>query len=428
MHDHVLWLKGMLTRWDAVGGRREAADLLNRFGDRAVWYVCDHCQARISTSDRTVMVRRGLWTTAEGFVLDAHEQQHADAETIERFAPETRVAFQISALYCPWVQWAGLVGQFLRAIDDPSALFAFTTNRLAEPFEFKMRRVAETVFSAKCERSKAPEGTAPAWAAALLATIDTQVDHLYVVVRAWGPGLRSQRVWHGKVLDFAGLDQVLARAWPVDSGGEQAIGLTLIDSGGTVDRFLDATRTQQVYDYALARQPLVRAIKGASRPVVGLYAPMKNPMGTLAGTKEEKVGLPALAAYLIDTHRCNDLLSELIAAGIPTADGRNVGPAGQQEAWLLNAHNDSEYNLHLSNVQKTVDPKTKREMWVPKVSGARHDYRDCEAYQVAAAYMAYIHLLPAEDELRRSPAPVPHAPTNEEPPVSDGGSSYAAPL
>jgi len=39
------------------------------------------------------------------------------------------------------------------------------------------------------------------------------------------------------------------------------------------------------------------------------------------------------------------------------------------------------------------------ERWVPKWSGARIDLWDCEVYQIAAAYMADVHLLPSTDEL-----------------------------
>ena len=44
-----------------------------------------------------------------------------------------------------------------------------------------------------------------------------------------------------------------------------------------------------------------------------------------------------------------------------------------------------------------IDPVV--EKWKAVHSGGRVDYRHCEAYQIAAAYMANVHLLPPEAEL-----------------------------
>jgi hypothetical protein len=168
----------------------------------------------------------------------------------------------------------------------------------------------------------------------------------------------------------------------------------IIDSGGTADRLLDTSRTQQVYQYAIPRQPIVTAIKGANRPGSGLYWPMKNPMS--AGGKLE---VSNLRAIMVDTHRANDLLSVLMVKGTPGAE--RTGTPSELEAWMLNTQNDPEYNGHMAAVQKTVDPRSKAEIWTPRSTGARHDYRDCEAYQVVAAYMANVHLLPEQDEVIR---------------------------
>ena len=51
---------------------------------------------------------------------------------------------QISSLPCLWIHWATLASEWLRSQDDPQALFFFITQRLGEPFEFRMKRVAET--------------------------------------------------------------------------------------------------------------------------------------------------------------------------------------------------------------------------------------------------------------------------------------------
>lgn len=395
---HVGWLRAWRERLEHIEGRSGLADALAAERERALWYQCVHCQGRIYDEQKPDMIRRGRWMTAEGYCLDFWGRRHDDAEAVQRWPHETRVGFHLSAMNCLWVHWGLLAGEWLRGHDDPAALFFFVTNRLAEPFEFRAKRLAETVCAAKCkpDRGALPAGIVPSWAWVVLAAVDTQPDHFYVVLRAWGGGMRSARVWHGKILDFAGLDRLIfATDWPV-AGAEfppMRVTRALIDSGGTADRLLDATRTQQVYEYAILRQPVVTAIKGANRPGAGLYWPMKNPMHP--GGK--LVDYTSLRALMVDTHRANDLLSELIMKGIPH-EGR-IAAAPKPEAWLLNQTNDEEYNSHMAAMQKTVNPRTKAELWTPRGTGVRHDYRDCEAYMVVAAYLANVHLLPDETEV-----------------------------
>ena len=428
---HAAWLEQMVARLGSATSRRELADVLAVERERAVWYECRHCRGRITPAQKPAMIRSGRWTSLDGYVTDAAGVRHEDAATVERWPHETRIGFAISALYCTWIHWGRLAGEWLRCQGDPAALFFFTTFRLAEPFEFRACRLAETVFAAKSARAALEPGIAPRWAWVLIATIDTQPDHFYCVVRAWGGGMRSARVWHGKLMTFDDLDRLLfVQQWPVE-GGEfppMAIAKALIDSGGTMDKNLDVSRTQQVYQYAIPRQGQgsnrsgVSAIKGANRPGIGIYWPMKNPM-SLGG----KVDVTDLRAIMVDPHKANDLLSELIAGGVPSKGPPPPG-APAQEQWLLNKQNDAEYNAHMAAVQRTVDPRTKAEIWTPKSSGARHDYRDCEAYQVVAAWLCDVPHLPDEAgvlEWKRELIAAAAGTAPREAPPSSGGDGWA---
>ncbi len=392
--EEIKWLRSYRQKLSQVDDRRDLAALVAAERDRAVWYQCSSCQHRVYDSQKAAMVRKGRWSTVDGYVVDYWGKRHVDAETVERWPNETRIGMRVSSLYCLWMHWSTLAGEWLRAQNDPKALFAFITQRLAEPFEFRSKRTKENLYADKCTsaRGALAAGIVPSWAWLLLATVDTQQDHFYLVVRAWGGAMRSARVYHGKLMTFDELDRLLfATQWPVegDQFAPMTISRTLIDSGGTVDRLLGASRTQEVYNYTLGRQPIVTAIKGASRPGAGLYWPMKNPMA-----EGGKADFSSLRALMVDTHRANDLLSEMVVRGIPRAGGRGDGRPVSPESWLLNQANDPEYNTHMAAVQKTVDPKTRNEYWTPRATGARHDYRDCEAYQVIAAYLANVHLLP----------------------------------
>ena len=396
-------LRWQQLKWEhpaEIKGRTELADWLAPRRDEAVWYECETCKRRIYNREKSAMVRAGQWTAATGHVADWRGEQLPDAERVQRWPPETRIGFQISALYCTWIHWGTLAGEWLRAQEDPEALFFFITNRLGEPFEFRLKTVLPTFFAAKRGRASLEAGIVPSWAWLLIATVDTQPDHFYAVVRAWGAGLRSQRVWHGKLMTFDELDKlVFATSWPSEIRGEapMTIARALIDSGGTADRFLEASRTQQVYEYVLPRQSVIWAIKGDSKRGEHLYRPMANPMRQAGAKAEQAAGL---RAYLVNTHRCNDLLADLMTRGLPRkdADGKDVPPT-EPERWALNRQADEEYESHMAAVQKTLDPRSREEIWTPRTMHARHDYRDCEAYQIAAAYLCQVHLLPDQESL-----------------------------
>jgi len=402
----LLWPQLKWSKADAAGGKNSLADKVVAAGD--AWYECPHCNQRIVDEQKAAMIRSGRWSTDEGYVVDAWGEIHADAEKVERWPNGTRIGMQIPALYCLWEHWAEIAAEFLRAEGSLTKSYNFRTETLGEPFEFQVRRAKTGLFADKCRRATLPAGVVPSWGWVLLATIDTQQDHFYAVVRAWGSGLRSQRVWHGKLMRFEDLDRLLfATTWPVEGGqfDPQPIAMALIDSGGTEDRLLGVSRTMQVYEWVVPRQTVIRAIKGASRPGTGLYWAMKNPIGRSTAADSKRKAPEDLRGWLVDTQRCNDLLADWMVRGIPAPAGRSKGDAGEEgpEVWLLNRNDDDEYNHHMAAMHKTADRRGAGviEAWKPVHAGGRHDYHDCEAYQIAAAYMASVHLLPPEDVLGR---------------------------
>ena len=94
---------------------------------------------------------------------------------------------------------------------------------------------------------------------------------------------------------------------------------------------------------------------------------------------------------MIEPQHFADELSEMIHAGEREDEARR---------WFLNRRDDPDYNHHLAAMHKVVirKPGGHAWHWQPKTAGMRHDYWDCEVYQVAAAYMARIHLLPGLDD------------------------------
>lgn len=365
--------------------------------ENACWYECADCGERIEEQDKPAMVRAGRWATLKDEDLADGERAGPspgrvvidDAEAIDRWPRGTRIGIQISALYCLWESWASIAAEFLKAEGNLSAMFDFRTETLGEPFEQQITRAKASVFGERSGAASLAEGIVPAWAVKLLAAVDTQHDHFWCVIRAWGPGMRSARVWHGRVETFEELERLcLNQPWPIeeDQFAPLTCELTLIDSGGTRLEDEAASRTMQVYRWVLPRRARVRAIKGTNKPKAGLFV-WRGRGFIAADVSVARKRKRELALWFVDTHHFNDELADLI---------------GDEDRWQLNARHDEEYNRHLSSVEKVLirHGSQVREEWVA-YGGARHDLRDCEAYQVAAAYMAQVHLLPPPDVIHQ---------------------------
>tara|TARA_Y100000310_G_scaffold265257_1_gene276188 strand:+ start:961 stop:2994 length:2034 start_codon:yes stop_codon:yes gene_type:complete len=398
---HFQFLTFTQLHWETlkVKSKEKLADLIAQGGE--VWYECINCEEKIKEEQKAIMVNKGKWTTEEGFVRDFWGKKHEHAETVERWPRGTRVGMQISALYGLWEKWSDVVVEFLRAKGHLDRSFNFRTETLGEPFEFQVARVRSGLFNQKVKRARLDAGVVPKWAWCLILTIDTQRDYFYAVVRAWGSGMKSQRVWHGRILNFEDLDKLIYHTqWKVEKEAcpPMRIALALIDSGGTEDLVMGASRTMQVYKWAVPRQAIVRAIKGASRPGDNLYWPMRNP--TPSKSSKQRKAPKELRAYMVDPHKAKDLLADLVVRGVPEKAGQKTIEQ-EEELWLLNNVPDDNYNKQMSSMHKTVEKKGQQliEKWKLIHAGSRRDYHDCESYQIIGAYMYHIPFLPPEKEI-----------------------------
>ncbi len=381
-------------KWETPKGKRthedkiDLADKIER--DEAVWYECARCGHRIRPDEKAPLVRAGLWGTLDGEITDA--------ESITEWPRGTRLAMPISVYNCLWESWASVAAEFLRAEGDRSKTYTWRTETCGEVWEEQLERPRPSLYAGKSERARLDEGIIPAWTAKVLATIDTQHDHFFVVLRAWGPEMRSQRIFHGRVESFEDLDRLCFRQpFPVEGGSAPPMQpeMALIDSGGTKLRGESASRTMEVYRWVLRRGSRVRAIKGAEeagRHRPGLYIwPGK---GVLDDGRGHKGKGKTLRIWFLDKHHFGDLLHDLVTCGVADEDNR-------AEKWLLNKRNDEDYNSQLASVQKILMEARGRlvERWMPVEEAAQDHYWDCENYQVAAAYMTNVDLLPTEREM-----------------------------
>jgi len=378
-------------RWKKLDAKADLAkQAATIMAENAVWYECSDCGGAITSDMKKAMIRGGYYGTVDGRITHA--------EDIAEWPRGTTIGIHVGALNCLWEEWSDMVSEFILATNDPAKMFNFRTETLGEPWEESVDRTTPSVYSAKCKRAALAEGVVPKWAARLLATVDTQHDHFYGVIRAWGPEMRSQRVWHGRLETFAEVEKVcMQQAWRCETTDRPPMRpySLLIDSGGTKLEGDVAGRTMQVYAWANRHRGMVRPVKGASKPRDGQF--MWEGKGYLGKTSRSRKGRPSVRLWLLDTNHFQDLLATLIEVGTQEGDD----PA--TERWLLNKRNDDEYNWHMANMHKTmVQAKSGLlEKWVPIEVGAPEHFRDCEVYQVASAYMAMIHQLPTMDAFLR---------------------------
>jgi len=396
------------------GTKSERAGAVMR--NRSAWYVCSECERAIRHGQKAAMVRDGRWSSEAGHVVGADGKRYADAEQVPVWPAGTRIGMQISRLYCLWAggNWWNIAAEQIRSTGSRSKMFDFTTQTLGRPFEQQVQRPAASVFGGKVERAKIDEGVAPGWTQVIVATVDMQKDHFYVVMRAWGgtsiaeraelPGvtMKSQRVWHGRVETWDQLDEIcLARRWEVDDpdAAAMAAALTLVDSGGTREEGAVESRTMEAYRWGVARRAAgVRLIKGASKRK-GTYRFWFSE-GYLPSTAEERKRGRKVPLIFHWKETFEDELQDLVDCGVA---GENKD---KPEVWLLNKRGDEEYDRQMSNVHKVVvrERGGYAEKWIPVQSGVRHDYHDCETYQVLAAWVMRLDMLPTVEEMHKQRA------------------------
>ena len=381
-------------KWGEFTGSREAKAHAVIQGDVACYYQCGACSAQWSDADRKAASLAGRWGTFDS-ETNLADGKIDDINKLDALPARTHVGVQVSSFACMWIRQQEIAAAGIAAKGDAAKMYSFRTETLGEVFEEQRAKIKTDELSEYAASAELDEGVLPWWSHLVIASIDTQADHFYIVVRAWGPAMLSQRVYHAKLNTFDDLDHVLATVWPVQdqAAPAQRVGLTVIDSGGNKVAGDDDSRTQQVYRWCLRRGDITHAIKGDNSPRPG--EPWRRGRGAavIAGSKH------SLGIYLVNSGMCEDMLAGMMSR---SSDDSTVEIVDQESGavehvrkWSINRRDDHEYNRHLANRVK-VSKRVGNAIvgaWSPVGSGARYDYRMCEVYQVAGAYLAGLNLM-----------------------------------
>jgi len=251
-----------VLRWRDEDGTRRIIwrrDEAGKHMPKTAAFLCESCGVLIEERFKTQMLAAGLWqATAPG-----------DGMTF---------SYHLNALYSPFMSWAEMVSQFLKAKDIPEKLKTWTNTKLAETWEEIGLALNANVLAKRLEDHT--RGTAPAAAAVLIGTADVQGDRVEAKIVAFGAGEESWLVdyeifWGDPSSDatvWARLDDWRRRDFPVH-GTERTMRLAIfgVDSGDQADA---------VYDYVQPRQSeRVFALKGReylSRPGLSMESTAKR--------------------------------------------------------------------------------------------------------------------------------------------------------
>lgn len=355
---HVQTLRFDRLKWekrDDVEDRAQRAALLLQAG--AAWYECERCPARIVEHHRAPMLMAGYWgDAADTFRL------YVDGRTVRRLPDEAEVGIHLSCLHSLAARqsFAGIAAEFVRSAGDPMRMQNFKNAWLGEVFEERVAATRSEGIRAKVPLAP-PPFVVPAWATAIVATADTQLDHFWFTIRAWGFDYRSTLLHYGIVTTFDELYRVaFDTTFRNEAGADMPATASslLIDSGGN--------RTDEVYQFAMNDPGRIWPTKGAAGRMQRPWTPTRLASG--------------VTLRMVDVGYFKDMLHRLIHHADPTR-------------WLPHREVDEDYCRQLASEHKVLDRKSGSEVWRTVTSGAANHLWDCEVLQCAAADMGNFGLV-----------------------------------
>lgn len=321
-------------------------------GLRDVHYQCAHCDGRIESRERRAMVAAGRWQS-EGHPPGEHPVS-------------STVAFQISALYSPFVSWAQLVREHFEArLKGAVELHGWINGRLGWIVENEQTKITADLILRKATRGHKP--VAPRGTVAIISTADTQKNGWPWETRAHLRGGQSRLLGLGHATTLAELrSQALLDRWPLESGRAAQPELLLVDAGGGWDT-PDGGMTDRIYKFA-ASDSRIRPIKG--------HGGTTRAASRLREAQSGKECPEGVALWVLCTQTYKDVLAARVASEDP-------------ELWQETSLVTPEYAKQMAAEHKVAVRKGQKTefVWQLVSRGSDNHYWDCGVYQVAAADM-----------------------------------------
>jgi phage terminase large subunit GpA-like protein len=211
-------------------------------------YMCEHCAALWSESDRTWSIRNGQWIAEKPFAGVA--------------------GFAINGLYSPWTPLSDGVKDFLNVKKNPEQLRVWTNTYLGETWEDQGERVDDWALAERRE----PLEPIPDDVLVLVAGVDCQDNRLEISVVGLGRDDESYVLSHDTLYGdpstpqlWTSLETKLFRQYETESGRQMAIRAACVDSGGHF--------TNSVYAFCKKhtgrRVFAIKGVGGEGKPIAG---------------------------------------------------------------------------------------------------------------------------------------------------------------
>ena len=295
------------------------------------------------------------------------------------------IGFHLSALYSPpgWKSWADIARDKEMVAGSDKAERVFRNTVLGETWietgdAPDWQRLAD-------RREEWAPGTVPAGGLFLTAGADVQKDRIEVDVWAWGRGLESWLVEHvvieggpGSERCWAGLNELLGRAWPHENGSSLTITRLAVDTG---------YETPAVYAWArqvgFAQVAPVKGVDGFNRA-----SPVTGPTfvdATVAGKRLRRgarLWTVAASTFKAETYRFLRLdrpTSEEIEGGGTFSPGTVHLPRWADSEWLKQLVAEQLVTVRNKRGFARLEWQKLRE---------RNEALDCRVYARAAAWIA----------------------------------------
>lgn len=320
-------------------------------GEHKVHLSCPCCGSLMTNYERKLATRCGAWVCIKGGDLKSPD----------------KVGFHRRAYDCKDVSLKQIAVAKLKADGgDHEAKIAWANGFEAINFEDELvsERGEDHLLA---YRSEHPRNLVPRGTARIGLLVDTQQDHFYYTIFAYGyqTDIKMHMIRHGIVQTFDDVAHILGEQFETVDGKVLPISTGLIDSGGTKRAWQKHSRTVEVYAWCVANRKMI-PLKGVHSD--GALITYKN-LEVWPGTNKQIPG--GLTRANVQVNHYKDELARLLS----------IQP---DDAGALSFHSeiDSAFSKHFC-----AEVKDENGDWQHDRKKGRNDYWDCAVYALALREM-----------------------------------------
>lgn len=363
--ENVRWT-GYDPQWEEWSREdRLAASSSLAVGDVDAWVLCQSCRGEIREADKLQALADCEWVS-EGYPPGQRPRTH-------------RVGYHLSALYSPWVTIRKVASEAFRLHVERNWQH-FLNSWLGEVYELKERSITVELVQSCADTAHKPL-IVPQWARALCAGIDTQIDHLVWVIRAFGEGGVSRGIDFGISPTWEDLERmVLLRSFMVRGIETRAmrVAKAAIDVGAGGQAGAEGNRTDEVYRWIAQHPGVVVGVRGKG----GFYFP--DEVEAHSPAKSGKGRLLGVGTVTLNVQHYKSRIAGEMHAGL----------------WQEPSHASEDYAKQLAAEQLVLKTKGTREyyFWEPRYKGIANHFFDAAGYSVAASDLLRVDQIPTAAE------------------------------